>query len=239
MNMSMLRKVVDFTLSGRVRLGQSRTLFHFFKGFLFYYDQGLYQYNQNPFCVQIGINAKIVTSPEARIIISNGTNVSIGIRENNMVIPGKYSVKLKMTGSSKLVINGDLVIGKGTRIDIGDNAVLQLDGGLMNGDDYINCNESIHIGKNFLASWRVDIMDTDYHPIFFDADDRSPTTKTAPVIIGEDCWIGHGVTILKGVTINDGAIIGAGSVVTRDVPRHSIVVGNPIRVIRENVYWKL
>jgi maltose O-acetyltransferase len=50
-----------------------------------------------------------------------------------------------------------------------------------------------------------------------------------PVAIGADVWIGGGAIILPGVTIGDGAIIGAGSVVTRNVPAHATVVGNPAR----------
>ncbi len=51
--------------------------------------------------------------------------------------------------------------------------------------------------------------------------------------IGNDCWIGGHVTILPGVAIGDGCTIGAGSVVTRDIPSGSVVVGNPARVIRK------
>lgn len=53
-----------------------------------------------------------------------------------------------------------------------------------------------------------------------------------PVSIGNDCWIGGSVTILPGVTIGDGCTIGAGSVVTRDIPAHSVAVGNPARVVK-------
>lgn len=45
-------------------------------------------------------------------------------------------------------------------------------------------------------------------------------------------WIGHGAIILPGITIGNGSIVGAGSVVTKDVPPWSIVVGNPARVLR-------
>lgn len=45
--------------------------------------------------------------------------------------------------------------------------------------------------------------------------------------------IGSNATILCGVTIGEGAIVGAGAVVTKDVPPHTVVAGNPARVIRQ------
>ena len=59
-------------------------------------------------------------------------------------------------------------------------------------------------------------------------------TQTAPVRIGNDVWIGGGAIILPGVTIGTNVVIGAGSVVTRDVPDHTVACGNPCRVMREN-----
>lgn len=53
-----------------------------------------------------------------------------------------------------------------------------------------------------------------------------------PIKIGNDCWIAGNVVIIGGVTIGDGCVIGAGSVVTKDIPPHSLAVGNPCRVIR-------
>lgn len=50
--------------------------------------------------------------------------------------------------------------------------------------------------------------------------------------IEEDVWIGANSVILSGVTIGRGSIIGAGSVVTKDIPRYSIAVGNPAKVIK-------
>ena len=47
----------------------------------------------------------------------------------------------------------------------------------------------------------------------------------------DDVFIGCNTTILGGVRIGPRAVIGAGSVVTRDVPENSVVVGNPARVI--------
>lgn len=52
------------------------------------------------------------------------------------------------------------------------------------------------------------------------------------VTIGEDVWIGAGSIIMNGVTIGNGAVVGCGSVVTHDVAPHTVVAGNPAKVIR-------
>lgn len=54
-----------------------------------------------------------------------------------------------------------------------------------------------------------------------------------PTIVKRGVTIGTGSTILCGVVIGENAIVGAGSVVVRDVPPNTVVVGNPARVIRE------
>ena len=53
------------------------------------------------------------------------------------------------------------------------------------------------------------------------------------ITIEDDAWIGGGAIILDGVRIGKGAVVGAGSVVSSDVPAHTVVVGSPARVIRE------
>jgi acetyltransferase-like isoleucine patch superfamily enzyme len=75
--------------------------------------------------------------------------------------------------------------------------------------------------------------------------DRFPSAVTAqgrPVgdgdwtmertIVRKSATIGSGATILCGVEIGEGALVGAGSVVTRSVPAHAVVAGNPARVLR-------
>lgn len=53
------------------------------------------------------------------------------------------------------------------------------------------------------------------------------------MVIGNDVWMGYGVTIMPGVKIGDGAIIASRSTVTKDVEPYSIVAGNPAKLIRK------
>jgi acetyltransferase-like isoleucine patch superfamily enzyme len=53
--------------------------------------------------------------------------------------------------------------------------------------------------------------------------------------VGENCFIGAGAILMPGVQIGDDSIVAAGAVVTKDVPRGSIVAGNPATVIREDI----
>ena len=51
--------------------------------------------------------------------------------------------------------------------------------------------------------------------------------KELMTIIGDDVWLGHGVTIIRGVSVGNGAIIGANSVVTKNIPSYEIWAGVP------------
>lgn len=57
--------------------------------------------------------------------------------------------------------------------------------------------------------------------------------KCKPVRIKKKAWIGAKAIIMPGVTIGEGAVIGSGAIVTKDVPDHTIAVGNPARVIKK------
>lgn len=89
----------------------------------------------------------------------------------------------------------------------------------------------MRIGDNAFIAPNVGIY-TAGHPL--DAERRNQGLEYAyPITIGNNVWIGAGVSILPGVTIGDNVVIGAGSVVTKDIPSNSLAVGNPCRVLRQ------
>ena len=73
---------------------------------------------------------------------------------------------------------------------------------------------------------------TAIHPL--DVEKRNAGFEMAkPITLGDNIWIGGGVTILPGVTIGDNSVIGAGSIVTKDIPAGVVAFGNPCKVIRK------
>ena len=159
----------------------------------------------------------------------------------NLQIPGKVSWLIR-----------------GARITIGDNFYLSSGNGVnpiasnLQADVYVEpgatltignnvgmsstrlwIHESARIGNNVKIGGCVLITDTDAHPMDYMARRSSNEgTKSAPVVIEDDVWVGAHCIILKGVTIGARSIIGAGSVVTKSIPADCVAAGNPCRVIK-------
>jgi len=132
---------------------------------------------------------------------------------------------------SKITVSGEFSFMSGYRLRVGEGAELRLGSGYLNHGGDILCRAQVVIGDNCIFGPQVAIRDDDAHEIIGSA-------RMAPIIIGDNVWVGTRAIILKGVTIGDGAIVAAGAVVTKDVPPRAIVGGNPARVIRENASWK-
>lgn len=126
-------------------------------------------------------------------------------------------------------------IYKPCTISIQKNALLKIGDHSGFSGVSIYCSKKIIIGSNLTCGGNASIWDTDFHPLDFVARRTHETSKinSAPIIIGDDVFIGANSTILKGVTIGDKAIIGAGSVVTKDIPSMEIWGGNPAKFIKK------
>ena len=97
----------------------------------------------------------------------------------------------------------------------------------------IGGHDSVAIGDNVKIGACVLITDTDAHPMDYMARRTSNEgTKSAPIVIEDDVWVGAYSIILKGVTIGARSIIGAGSVVTKSIPSDCVAAGNPCKVIK-------
>jgi acetyltransferase-like isoleucine patch superfamily enzyme len=173
----------------------------------------------------------------------NGTlpaNVRLGA---NTVITADYAFKRFLCHQPDALVIGEhctmdgvhFAIGKEGRVVIGNycyftNAVLL-------------CELELRIGNYVMIGWNATIADTDFHPLdpaarIADAVACSPLGNgrprppipRKPVVIEDDVCIGPNAVILKGVRIGAGSWIEAGSLVTRDVPPRSRVLGNPAQI---------
>lgn len=54
--------------------------------------------------------------------------------------------------------------------------------------------------------------------------------------IGNRCFIGSNAIIMCGVHLGEEVVVGSGAIVTKDIPSHCMVVGNPARIIREGIH---
>jgi maltose O-acetyltransferase len=94
---------------------------------------------------------------------------------------------------------------------------------------FLDCAQ-IEIGDDLQMGPAVQLY-TAYHPL--DRETRATGLEYAkPIRIGSGVWIGGGTIVLPGVTIGDGCVVGAGSVVTRDGPPNTLMLGNPARIVR-------
>jgi acetyltransferase-like isoleucine patch superfamily enzyme len=120
---------------------------------------------------------------------------------------------------------GDVIIGDHTIIGLG-NVIIG----------------PVRIGNNVMLAQNIVVsgLNHGYEDIHVPPRNQKETCKQ--IIISDDVWIGANSVITAGVTIGKHSIVGAGSVVTKDVPDFSVVVGNPARVIKrynsEKAVWE-
>lgn len=113
---------------------------------------------------------------------------------------------------------------------------------------YTDFGKNIRIGKNVFINNCCTFMDrggitigdnafigpqarliTENHGL---APDERRTMTNKSIVLENNVWIGAGATVLPGVTIGENSVVGAGSVVTKDVPKNTVVAGNPAKKIK-------
>lgn len=96
----------------------------------------------------------------------------------------------------------------------------------------IGVNEKIQIGDQVMIADHFSAKDADHKFENVHIPMMLQGYTTRPVIIEDDVWIGHGVSITSGVKIGRGTVIAAGSVVIKDIPPYSVAGGVPAKVIK-------
>ena len=157
------------------------------------------------------------------------------IRFGSRFIGGKY-----MSFGDKFVLSTGAVFATYPSFGGRDNPVkLKEDGGIHIGNDVsanrnltIYCADRVEIGNGVMMGSDILITDNDHGTDPTLPEFRSQPLITAPVKIGDGCWIGEKACILSGVEIGEHSIIAAGSVVTKSVPPYTIAAGVPARAIK-------
>jgi acetyltransferase-like isoleucine patch superfamily enzyme len=133
------------------------------------------------------------------------------------------------------VMNGaTLHLGDGTTIEAGcrlwSGGKLSIGAnGFVGTCSVIIAVDRIAIGEDALVASHCVIRDHDHGTSGLPY--RAQPLVSSPVTMGDNVWLGAGVTVLKGASIGDNAVIGAGAVVTRPIPENSTAVGVPARPV--------
>ena len=177
-------------------------------------------------------------------------NLKINLNFNNTVgcklflgknVVGNLKIKFKNNHSTIWIGNsaklGNLEIRsfqKEDLIAIGNFTSVSYSCTFISGNNAGSANPSIIIGDDCMFSNDIVIRNTDAHPIIDRSHKKQINQPHGSVIIEPHVWIGERAIILKDLKIGACSIIGLGSILTKDIPRFSVVGGVPARIIRQN-----
>jgi len=131
---------------------------------------------------------------------------------NNFILGGKSIIE-----DFSVVNNGvgDVVIGNNTIIGL-SNVIIG----------------PVSIGDNVMLAQHVVVSGLNHGYKDITVPPALQKVECSPICISDDVWIGANAVITAGVSIGKHCIVGAGSVVTKSIPDHCIVVGNPAKIIK-------
>ena len=152
-------------------------------------------------------------------------NVTFFIRGDNNKIKIGENVRFNRRGSIWIEDYGCEAI-------IGDNSTFE--------DSHIAVtepNSKIHIGKDCIFAYDIDIRTGDSHSII-DSQTNERINYAQDINIGNHVWIASHVSILKGVHIADNSVVATRAVVTKPFIDNNILIGGmPAKKLKENINW--
>lgn len=177
-------------------------------------------------------NSVIELADTARIYIHN-KDIELGIGQSKKT---KTETILRMGKDAKWFSGKGAKLFYNTTLEICENAKFENGYFTTNFGCVIICVNHISLGEDVMLGRNVTIYDSDHHQIL--DENNNITNYGRDVTIGNHVWIASFVTVLKGVRIGDGSVIGAKTLVTKNVPPHSIVTGcDTQKVISYNINW--
>lgn len=126
-------------------------------------------------------------------------------------------------------VNQPVWVDYGCNISLGTNSLINMNCTLLD-TGRITIGDNTLIGPDVKIYTAVHPLSADEHIYIDETGKTAIRTKTVPVSIGNNVWIGGGTIILPGVTIGDNTVIGAGSVVIKSIPSNVVACGNPCTI---------
>ena len=166
---------------------------------------------------------------EYKGVVTNGVPFVSVARKGRCTIGEQFSMNNNTRGNPiGRVQRCSLFVDNGAELIIGNHVGMS--------STAIVAKKSVRIGDHVKIGGGTCIYDTDFHSLNPETrKDKSldaKNTNHAPVIIGDNVFIGAHSTILKGVIVGNNSIIGACSVVTKNIPENEIWAGNPAKFIK-------
>lgn len=171
-------------------------------------------------------------------------NVSFEGKNNILFINNSAKITIKNTnikfkGNNSIVFLNGSIFSCILNLDIYNNSVFY-----MGRNNYINNvlnviiseEKNVIIGNECLFSFGIWIRTADPH-LIYSISDHKRINPSKSVFVGDHVWVGQNATILKGSKIGSGSIIAASSLVSKKVSSNQIVGGNPIKTIKQNIFW--
>jgi acetyltransferase-like isoleucine patch superfamily enzyme len=138
-------------------------------------------------------------------------------------------------GYGRIVLGRWVHIGDDNRLRAHEGTLRVGDRTVFGRDNTVNCYLDIEFGAaTIVADW-VYVCDFDHVYADVGVPIKDQGIVKSPVRVGPDVWVGVKVTILRGITVGRGSVLAAHTVVNKDVPDHSVVVGVPGRVVKNRV----
>lgn len=163
-----------------------------------------------------------------RNVIFKGWCIIHSFKGSYIKIGGRTSLFSSFSSNMLGLYQRCIVVARyGGKIEIGEHCGIS--GSTIYSWDSITIGDYTRIGAN------CKIIDNDFHPVELEYRHKGLNeqyTHKAPIVIGNDCFIGMNSIILKGTKLGNNVIVGAGSVVHGTFPDNCIIAGNPAKIIK-------
>ncbi len=154
----------------------------------------------------------------------------------NRLKHSKIETDLRLDPGAKWVCKNGAILFFGTTVDIKKDAIFESGFFSANTGSVLIVHKYMRFGEDVMLGRNIMVYDSDHHQLRDEND--VPINPPEPVIIEDHVWLTSNINIMKGVRIGKDSLIAAQTVVTKDIPPHSIAAGRAnASVVKDYVNW--